>query len=108
MHRFIMGVTDPKVKVDHEDHDGLNCQDDNIRICSQTQNMQNGSKRENTTSIYKGVCYDKERDMWMAYIEVDKKRINLGRFDNERQAAIAYNNAAIVYYKDFANCNAIY
>ena len=32
LHRFIMGVTDSHIKLDHEDHDGLNNQRYNLRV----------------------------------------------------------------------------
>ena len=43
--------------------------------------------------------------MWMSYIRVDKKLITLGYFDDEREAALTYDNAATKYYNDFAVLN---
>lgn len=39
MHRWIMGVTDPEIEVDHRDNDGLNNQRYNLRPCTHLQNM---------------------------------------------------------------------
>lgn len=38
MHRLVMGVTDPLVKVDHRDNDGLNNRRENLRPCTHKQN----------------------------------------------------------------------
>lgn len=41
LHRFIMGVTDPAVFVDHIDGNGLNCTRKNLRLSNALQNAQN-------------------------------------------------------------------
>lgn len=41
MHRWLLGVTDPSVFVDHQDHDGLNNRRSNLRQVDIVQNNQN-------------------------------------------------------------------
>lgn len=41
LHRFIVGIYDPEIEVDHEDHNGLNCQKHNIRKANSEQNAYN-------------------------------------------------------------------
>jgi HNH endonuclease len=57
LHRFIMDVTDRRVKVDHRDHNGLNNQKSNLRVCTHQQNSMNARKAKTGrgTSRYKGV-----------------------------------------------------
>lgn len=56
MHRFILGIADPRVQVDHDDRDGLNNQRYNLRTCTNAQNQVNKPKvRLSDTSRYKGV-----------------------------------------------------
>ena len=56
LHRFIMGVTDPEIDVDHEDHNGLNCQRSNLRKCVRGENDGNRRKARGA-SQFKGVSW---------------------------------------------------
>ena len=44
MHRFILQLTDPKIEVDHINHNGLDNTRMNIRPCTQAENIQNRRK----------------------------------------------------------------
>jgi hypothetical protein len=106
LHRFILGVTDPKAGVDHEDHNGLNCQRHNLRPCTHAQN--NGNQRKSSSgksSQWKGVTWDSTRNKWRADIHVAGKTKNLGRFTDDVQAALAYDAAAREHFGEFACCN---
>jgi len=41
MYRFILDVTDPKILVDHKDHNTLNNMKNNLRPCTISQNNRN-------------------------------------------------------------------
>lgn len=104
LHRFIMGVTERRVQVDHQDHDGLNCQKNNLRLCSQTQNQANTRKPQRRKwSQYKGVS--QERGRWFAYICSNYRQRRLGYFITEVDAAKAYDTAARELWGQFACTN---
>lgn len=48
-------------------------------------------------SKYKGVCWDKNRDMWVARIRKKNSRIHIGHFDDELTAYKAYQEALKIY-----------
>ena len=106
MHRFILGITNTKTKVDHApDFNGLNNQRCNLRIASNTENSQNQRLASNNTSGYKGVYKDKLWQRWVARISVNSKCISLGRFVTAEDAAQAYDKAAIKHFGRFACTN---
>lgn len=105
MHRQILNVEDSKVLVDHEDHNGLNNQRYNIRTCTKAQNQKNKRSEINSTSQYLGVDFQPTRNRWRARIRLDGKDKHLGRFINEEDAARAYDEAAKIHHKEFANLN---
>lgn len=107
MHRFILGVTDSKLQVDHIDHNGLNNQRSNLRIVTASQNGSNRRPKINGRSKYIGVCWDKKQNKWYAQLKKDSKVFNLGRYSNEIEAALAYNEAAKKYHGEFSNLNKI-
>jgi len=106
MHRLIMGLnSEDKQKIDHIDGNGLNNQQNNIRFCTQMQNCQNQNLRKNTSSKYKGVSWFNRDKKWRAYIQVNKEYIHLGYFDDELNAAAAYDYAALKHFGEFALTN---
>ncbi|MBJ7429619.1 MAG: hypothetical protein JHD28_11805 [Bacteroidia bacterium] len=42
---------------------------------------------------------------WWARISINGKETTLGLFENEREAAEAYNAAAVEFYKEYAKLN---
>lgn len=109
MHRLILNLTDPKLQVDHINHNPLDNRKENLRVCSHNKNGKNLKVRtsDNKTSKYKGVYWDKSRNKWTSRIKVNYKGIFLGRFVLEQDAAVAYNQAAIKYFGDYACLNQI-
>jgi hypothetical protein len=95
------------VEVDHIDRNALNNQATNLRYVTSSQNKMNTRKRENTTSKFKGVYFYKSRNKWRAKININGKGFHLGYFDNERDAALAYNNKAIELFDEYAFLNVI-
>ena len=104
MHRVILNPP-LDMECDHVDGDGLNNTRGNLRLCTKSQNQQNKRKREGCSSQYKGVTWDKSRDKWGAKIFLQGKCYNLGRFNDEREAARTYNEAAKRMFGEFANLN---
>lgn len=105
MSRLILCINDSKIHVDHKDGNGLNNQKSNLRIATRSQNKANSIKQKNCTSEYKGVSLFKDRNKWRCQIVVNKKRIHIGLFDFEHEAAIAYDIAAKQYFGEFARLN---
>ena len=104
MHRVIMNCPKGMV-VDHINNNPLDNRKVNLRICTQSENMKNMKVHVNNKSGYRGVSYSKERKKFCAYISVENKTKGLGRFDTAKEAAEAYNKAAIEHYGEFANVN---
>jgi len=65
-------------------------------------------KHRNSSSQYIGVCFSPASgSLWLAYIRYKRKTIRLGSFENEIDAAIAYNQRAIELFGDQARLNII-
>lgn len=105
MHRFILGVTDRAIQVDHKNHNGLDNRRCNLRLCDNRTNQANARIRSNNNSGLKGVFFEKERGCWRVQITEHKRNRYLGRFDNLRDAAAAYDAAAVRVFGEFALTN---
>lgn len=103
MHRLIMNT--PKGKVtDHINGNTLDNRRENLRICTQAENLMNKQKTYGKSS-YKGVIPHGHR--WVAIIGINGKRLHLGYFSTEVDAAKAYNIAARFCFGSFAKFNKI-
>lgn len=93
-------------EVDHIDNDSLNNRRSNLRVATRAENCRNRKRRSDNTSGYKGVSYDKSKGVWSASICVNKA-LHIGYFHTAVDAAIAYNQAALRYFGEFALFNDI-
>jgi len=83
----------PESEVDHKDRDKSNNRFSNLRSATRSENSQNVYWRVGSTSKYPGVYWKKDRFKWFARIRVEGKRLCLGYFTNEEDAAAAYDEA---------------
>jgi hypothetical protein len=98
---------DNKPSVDHIDGVKTNNCISNLRWATHHDNQGNRKKTQNTSSIYKGVCFHKQHQKWSSRFMIDGKYKHLGYFDTEIDAALTYNEAAIIHFGDFAKLNHI-
>ena len=105
---YLINEEDPKEhQVDHIIDKTNNVQ---LRKATPVQNRGNSLKpRLNSSSKYKGVTQRKLRNgvMWECNLMHQNKNIYLGRFKSEKEAAIAYNNAALDLLGEFARLNTV-
>ncbi|WP_104719980.1 HNH endonuclease [Pseudomonas syringae group genomosp. 3] len=103
LHRLITACPEGKV-VDHINGDGMDNRRANLRICSQAENLRNRKIHSNNKCGIKGVSYDPSSSIrpWRAKINVDRRRISLGRFACVEDAQEAYRTAAKKYHGEFA------
>lgn len=80
--------------VDHINGDKGDNRAENLRDTTRSQNLQNQAARKGSTSIFLGVSWSKSSRAWVAQIGGDGATKFIGRFSNEIEAAIAYDEAA--------------
>jgi len=105
MHREIMGVRNDML-VDHQNHNGLDNRPSNLRIATLAEN---GFNRRKTSALcssrFKGVSWDKKQNVWRVQGRLNGKQTIIGYFDNELDAAKAYDAWAVAAFGQFAALN---
>lgn len=91
---------------DHIDRNYRNNKKNNLRPCTYSQNLSNRAKMSvNASSKYKGVWLNKKRNKFVAEIKANGVRYHIGSFDNEQEAARAYDTKAKQLHGEFAVLN---
>jgi hypothetical protein len=78
------------------DHINRNRQDNrlcNLREVTRSENNHNAGANSRNTSGYRGVCWDKSKQLWVVHISVAGKTYFLGRYADPQVAACAYKAA---------------
>ena len=86
--------------LDHRDGNKMNNNITNLRPATAQENQRNAQLRVDSTSGATGVSFSKGK--WRAYIYVDQKQINLGRFLVKELAVEARRKAQTEYFGDFS------
>ncbi len=93
------------LQVDHINGDRSDSRLTNLRMANQTYNNGNARKLAKSSSKYKGVTYHKRDRKYIARISQYGKQCQIGYFDNEIDAALAYDKAAVNLYGEYAMTN---
>lgn len=102
MHRFLFGVSDRRIIVDHWNRNGLDNRRVNLRVTDTQRNSFNQGARLGSTSRFKGVSWSKDKRRWVAQITVSNQNHLIGRYHNEIEAAIAYDAKAVELFGPYA------
>jgi hypothetical protein len=108
LHRMLLDVSDRgrEIFVDHISGDTLDNRRNNLRICAPDENIKNRKLNVTNTTGYKGVSYHRKTKKYMAGISAGTgKTIYLGLHHTAREAALAYDRAAVLYHGEFARTN---
>ena len=104
LHRLILGAPDG-AQIDHINGDKTDNRRCNLRLATHAENQRNKGTRSDSTTGFKGVCYDKRSGRYVAYINANGVRTYLGYFKDKCMAARAYDAAAIKQHGAFARLN---
>jgi hypothetical protein len=79
----------PKHQIDHKDGSPSNNSWQNLRQATHKQNLENQPLRQDNTSGFRGVSWDKKKKKWEANLGHYRKKIFIGYFDTAEEAAQA-------------------
>jgi hypothetical protein len=104
MHRLITNAP-AGMDVDHINGDGFDNRRANLRVGTHAENMRNQRIGKAGHPLFKGIHFEKQRQVWQAHITINYKHRYLGSFETAEQAAVAYDTAARELFGQFARTN---
>jgi hypothetical protein len=101
IHRLIMNAPDNMV-VDHINHNTLDNRKENLRVCTNQQNVTSCKTHKSNISGCKGVYWSKDKNKWTVQVTINNKTKYIGRYDDYETAVAARLDAESQYYGEFA------
>jgi hypothetical protein len=93
------------IVVDHINGNPFDNRKQNLRICTQAENVRNKSFMSNNTSGFIGVSYKKDRNTYDPEIRLNKVRCHLGTTKTIEEAVYKRYYAEQLLFKEFANAD---
>lgn len=91
----------PEGWLDHKDRTRSNNAIANLRPATPSQNSANSKVSVLNTSGFKGVSWNKPRELWIAWIRSDGLNRYLGGYPTKEEAAAAYQAASRLIFGEF-------
>lgn len=101
LHRFVVGVTDRSLSVDHINGDTLDNRKENLRICKQGENMRNYRRAYGKVAA-RGISLSRS-GRYRVRIRLDGRGVEVGTFDTQRDAEVAYAFASQIFHGEFGS-----
>lgn len=98
MQRLILNEFSTDKIPDHDNRNKLDNRKSNLRIVDKSFNAINTNIRTSNTSGVTGVSWNKNANLWRAYINYQGKRIELGHKKDFKEAVVLRLNAENKYY----------
>lgn len=107
VYELFAGPIPENQEIDHINRVKKDNRIDNLRLVTKSQQHYNIGKfkKKGNSSKYKGVHFCNSVHKWLARITIDKKIRTIGSFSTELEAAIAYDSAAKIAFKEYACLN---
>lgn len=93
----------PEEVIDHINGNQTDNRIENLRACSQEENMRNQGTKQSKSTPLKGAYWHNRIQKWQATICVAYKQIHLGYFDTAEEAHAAYCAASAMHHGNYAN-----
>ena len=79
-------------EIDHINQDKANNSITNLRWVSRSNNCRNKTKKQNSSSKFMGVGFDKRAGKYVAQITINNKVKHIGYYEKEEEASLAFDN----------------
>ncbi len=97
---FNLSKPDDAVEIDHKNRDSLDNRLSNIYWVTKSQNQMNKGLYQNNRSGYRGVCWKKSSNKWVAQYQLSGKKKHIGYFVDPLEGYKAYLTIMIETYGD--------
>lgn len=88
--------------IDHINRNKLDNRIENLRSCTQSENMYNQTLAKHNTSGARNVSWSKLHNKWVVHIAVNKRQTHLGLYDDFELAELVAIEARNKYYGAFS------
>ncbi len=103
LHRYLMQPVPKGMVVDHINRNKLDNRKENLRVCTNAQNLLNRASTKNRLyDLPKGVTYVKRTNRFQVQIKVDGLSVYVGVYKTALEAELAAEEAILKHHKQFA------